>query len=44
MNLFPYYYFFKDYKCGMLYINIDANYYEFKINEKFYDDASYLLF
>ena len=27
----------------MLYINIDANYYEFKINEKYYIDASLVI-
>lgn len=29
----------KDYECGLLLINIDANFYEFKINEKYYIDS-----
>ena len=33
----------KDYECGMLFINIDASYYEFKINEKFYIDSTLIV-
>ena len=30
----------KDYDCGLLLINIDANIYEFKLNEKYFIDSS----
>ena len=30
----------KDFDCGLLYVNIDASYYEFKENEEYYVDSS----
>ena len=30
----------KDYQCGLLYVNIDADVYEFKTNENYFVDAS----
>jgi len=30
----------KDFDCGLLYVNIDASYFEFKVKEKYYVDSS----
>ena len=34
----------KDYNYGLLYINIDADQYEFKTNKKYYFDESLVVF